>query len=86
MATSVILLPCVCVHDVIDFSYGPRGEAGAQRDDAVNKFQAYDDLSLPERPRGHCWDQPVSSSPMEQANRVAVCEILVVLLKIVLHF
>lgn len=73
---------------MIDFTHGPRAEAGtgAQRDNTAHHFQAHNELSLPEGPRGHCWDQPVSSRLIKEKNKVAACEMLMVLLKIMLCF
>lgn len=77
---------CVRSCSVIDFTHGPRGEAGAQGDNPFQHFQAHNKLSFPEGLGGRCWAQPVPSLLMEKEDEVAVCEMLMVLLKIVLCF
>lgn len=79
---------CVRLLCVITFTRGSRGEAGAgaQRDDAVHRFQAHNELFLPERPWGRCRQQPVSSLLIERGNKVAAREMLMVLPKTILCF
>lgn len=60
--------------------------AGAQQDDAVHRFQAHNELSLPERLWGRCREQPVSSLLIERGNKVAAREMLMVLPKIILCY
>lgn len=90
-ATRVILLPCACICVVrLTSPAAPEGKQEEPKgtvlgmDSAGHCFQAHTELYLPEGLWGHCWDQPASSLLIEQGNKVAAHEMLMVLLKIIL--